>query len=153
MFSSFSSCEITITGLGNLAARWPRHILEAVEEQNKQQGDEGYISLASTPVSPSMTSVPADTEAKSTDVDLKAKPSAAEKEGVDAESPKTAMDLAKRRKEPVVHTIRGITVPTKPSPPGPEGEPVICLHTSDKSTEISDGFDRLLHVRMRSLRL
>jgi hypothetical protein len=106
-----------------LAARWPRHILDAVKEQNKQQGDEeGYISLASTPVSPSMSSVPEDAGAKTSDLDLKAKSTGAGKEGVDAESPMTAMDPANTRKEPLVHTIRVVSVPTKPSPPGPEGE-------------------------------
>lgn len=114
----------TTTGRGDLSARWPRHILDAVKEQNKQQGDDkGYISLASTPVSPSMSSVPQESDAKTSELDLKAKSTSVEKEGVDAESPMTAMDLAKSPKEPVAHSIRGVSVPSKPSPPGPEGTP------------------------------
>jgi hypothetical protein len=105
-----------------LAARWPRHIAEAVEKQNIEEGSDNFTSIASSPVGPSMASIPPDPNAKmdANSTDLEAKPAGGEKKSITAESPITAMDLATNRGTP--HTIRGVSIPKKPDPPGPEGE-------------------------------
>lgn len=98
-----------------------------------------------------MNSVPSDTKAETSTLDLQAKPSSAEKEGVNAESPRTAMDLAKSVKEPVAHIIRGVKLPNKPSPPGPEGE--LCRSILGGSILTILNSNRLLYVWMCTLRL
>jgi aarF domain-containing kinase len=85
-----------LTGLGDLANRWPRHVQKAVEASlqdgppDKQDGS--YLTLASQPAAASMQDVPAD-------VNLRKEPSVA------AEA---------------VINFRGVAVPIKPSPPGAE---------------------------------
>jgi hypothetical protein len=83
------------TGRGNLATRWPRHFIEAVRDAS-----------VATPVLE----------------DLIAESKVVEKEGEEAAIPVTAMNLATNKNPLEVYTIRGIGVPAKPAPPGPEGE-------------------------------
>lgn len=111
-------------GLGNLAARWPRHIVEAIKAQEEtDNSDDGFTTLASTPVSSSMSSTPSEPIKKvdTSEVDLQAEPSQGEKGSAKAESPITAMDLAMNKGQ-TAKVVRGIKVPIKPPPPGPEGE-------------------------------
>lgn len=87
---------------------------------------ESFTSIASTPVSPSMSSVPPNPNKRvdANHIDIQVKPVGGEKSSAAAESPLTAMeDLATNRSGPgTSHEIRGISIPKKPDPPGPEGE-------------------------------
>lgn len=147
------------TGLGNLATRWPRNIVELVEEQHRQKESrpvsEGFISLASDPVGPSMVSTPSDTTSRSASfVDLQSSSPSGEKKDTAAESPKTAMELASSLRRPKLHTIRGVSIPSKPPPPGPEGEHFLLLQATMTTCVLKFvESNRLLHVRMCSLRL
>lgn len=110
------------TGLGNLAARWPRHIVEAIRQQDIRDNPDGFTTLAASPVGPSMSSVPPDPTGKvgADKINLQATPGAGERHDAKAESPLTAMDIATSRGIP--QRIRGISIPRKPDPPGAEGE-------------------------------
>lgn len=115
-------------GLVNLADRWPRHILDSVEQslQKDSVNDGSFVTLAADPKSPSIAGTP-DTSAKDSKADLRAqsvggqnvRPSDAAENPITAreESLESSTNVAK---QPV--TIRGVTVPRKPDPPGPEGE-------------------------------
>ncbi|UZJ54213.1 hypothetical protein CBS101457_003533 [Exobasidium rhododendri] len=109
--------------LENMATRWPRHIVEAMEKQSASENEsDSFLSIASTPVSASMASVPPEPnkELHPDQVDLISDPAQEERKRVSDGLPMSAMDLAMNKGVDKPHMIRGVAIPNKPSPPGPE---------------------------------
>ncbi|PWN33307.1 ABC1-domain-containing protein, partial [Meira miltonrushii] len=108
--------------LGNLADRWPKHIIKAMENTYASNQDENgkFVTLANDPVSPSATNSTG-LETDPSKINLAAEPVGGQNVRSEdpALSPVNALDentpLAER---PI--NFRGISVPRKPSPPGPE---------------------------------
>lgn len=113
-----------LSGLGNLADRWPKHIIKAMENTYAKNKDENgkFVTLANDPVSPSTTKSTG-LKTDPSNVNLAAQPVGGQnvRSGDPALSPVKALDentpLADK---PII--VRGISVPRKPNPPGPEGE-------------------------------
>jgi hypothetical protein len=110
--------------LGNLADRWPKHIVKAMENTCTEEKSENgkFITLANDPVSPStIESTGLSTEPSK--INLAAEPIGGQniRSQDPALSPINAMDENTILSERPIN-VRGISVPRKPNPPGPEGE-------------------------------
>lgn len=122
-----------LVGLGNLADQWPRHVLNAVEANKDTLDANGnrdeYVTLASEPQATSMARPTMENEKT---VDLRTKAAGGEKSRPSdaAESPLTAPTSTSD--STALHggfiVIRGIQVPRRPNPPGPEGECLTGIH-------------------------
>jgi aarF domain-containing kinase len=97
----------------NLADRWPRHIVKAVEMSSPAETEEAYTTLApnSNPAAPSVgdTLAASDSQQKLQTTPLPAQQPSKAEDPRTVEAPKAA-SLA----------IRGVRIPQRPPPPGPE---------------------------------
>lgn len=97
----------------NLADRWPRHIVEAVQLGSAAEAEDAFATLApnSNPAAPSIGDTLAAPDSRQT---LSAAPLPAQQPSK-AEDPRTV----EAPKTPQL-AIRGVRIPSRPPPPGPE---------------------------------
>lgn len=121
---TFDPPKSFFSGLGNLADRWPKHIVKAVKNTYLNEEDKGekFVTLANDPVSPS-TAESTSIATNPAKVNLAAVPVGGQNIRPEdaALSPVNAIDESVPSSDRQI-VIRGISIPRKPTPPGSEGE-------------------------------